>query len=284
MDSDSDSVSIRTVSTASFFTNDDESVTGSDVILNTSRSQILNIELQEGDDMTLLDGTHWQEQAETPLKFLLNQLNMSTNEKEWRCIAGSYALRCFETDVLGRRCDWRSGDVDVFHVCTYAEFLWYSFYPFLARLWNWGFHIVLHTVVNSPNGERVSPLTLMSYITRGITDEDDYGHVAVDALFDVDISTITDEVDYLSFLLNSNLSDTLEVVDDFDIDICQLRMIWPSGDEQQYAIYAPTSISNNIMMRQMTVTYRVTQCEYRTRKRKEKYESRGYKTVAVVST
>jgi hypothetical protein len=122
----------------------------------------------------------------------------------------------------------------------------------------------------------------MGHATQGLTAVNEYNNMAVDALFDVNVSAITDEIKCFSFLLNSDLSDTLEVVDNFDIDVCKLRMIWPSG-EDQYAIYAPTSISNNIMMRQMSVTFRHLQGqnEQKTRKRKEKYERRGYKTIAI---
>jgi hypothetical protein len=281
MDSESESISINTASSSSsVVASDDDSSIGSEVVVDGCR--VLSVVIEIGSDMALPGRSIWQGEAETPIQFLLQQLDMSRNDKDWRCIAGSYALYCFETKVLARSCDWRSGDVDIFHVCTYTEFLWRSFYPFLARLWSWGFHIRLYSTATPPGGERISPLRLMGYAMQGITNADVYENMPVDALFDVDVSAITDEVECFSFLLNSDLSDTLEVVDNFDIDICQLRMIWPSG-EDQYAIYAPTSISNNIMMRQMSVTFRHLQGqnEQKTRKRKEKYERRGYKTIAI---
>ena len=205
MDSESESTTTQTVSDSSSDTtfNDDSSI-ASEVVVGRCRCLYVIIEL--GNNMTSLsEGNLWQEGAATPLQFLLDQLDLSENNIDWRCIAGSYALYCFETDMLCRPCHWKSGDIDIFHVCTYTEFLWRSFYPFLVRLWSRGFRIRFYSDEGPVGGELVTPLRLMGHAMHGLTAVNEYNNMAVDALFDVDVSAFTDEIECFSFLLNSDL-------------------------------------------------------------------------------
>ena len=280
MDSEYESTSTETASdSSSNVTLDDISSIASEVVGTGCR--FLGVVIELGNNMTSLSEANlWQEGAATPLQFLLDQLDLSEKNIDWRCIAGSYALYCFETDVLCRPCRWKSGDIDIFHVCTYTKFIWCYFYPFLVRLWSKGFRIRFYSDETPVGGELVTPLKLMGYAVHDLKVVHKYDNMAVDALFDVNVSAITHEIERFSFLLNSDLSDTLEVVDNFDIDICKLRMVWPNG-EDQYTISAPKPIRDNITMQKMTVTFRNVpgQNKQKTRKRKEKYERRGYNTI-----
>jgi hypothetical protein len=106
MDSEYASTSTETASdSSSNVTLDDISSIASEVVGTGCR--FLGVVIELGNNMTSLSEANlWQEGAATPLQFLLDQLDLSEKNIDWRCIAGSYALYCFETDVLCRPCHW----------------------------------------------------------------------------------------------------------------------------------------------------------------------------------
>jgi len=280
------SLSTETLSDEEFHSFDDDSSFRSEMSVQGCR--YLTVKIEEGNEMALtgMHENNWRTVTDTPLHFLLQQLRMSQNEREWRCIAGSFPLWTYETNVLGRYCAWKSGDIDIFHVCTYTDFLWHSFYPFIVRLWEHGFNVIIYSAQRPPQGERVSPMMLMGYALQGIQEDADmYHNLPIDALFDVDVSSLTDEVDNFSFILKTNAEVTDDIINTFDINICQIQMIW--NEQELHTLYAPMSIQDDIIARNMRVTYTITEQEddtqnmRRTQQRRRKYEHRGYNTIGI---
>jgi len=221
-----------------------------------------------------------QPMATTALDFILSALDMQRDNFESRCIAGSFALKAYEERILHRAVHWPANDIDVFHVaCTeLTEFTWNSVYPFLNWFYACGYEFILYDATY-PEGTQVTPPTIMGYISSPESLQDPYPSLQLRAIVDIDVTSITNAVQKVSFLLHNHARTTKEIVDEFDIDICRLRMTWNLDTGCQ--LYCTRAMSRHIVARQMNVIYRIfhrndTATTRDTNVRVMKYTQRGY--------
>jgi len=193
----------------------------------------------------------------------------------------------YESIVLQRDIDWKPRDLDVYHAgMDYTDFTWKYFYPYLVTLYNRGFNITLFTPDHPYAGVLSTPAMVIGYAMSPLPVgcPEMYPNLSLRAIMDIDISALTDEIDSISFILHRDADDTTQIVDEFDINICRLRMIWTLDDN---FIFSKTcDLHAAIVNKIMAVFYgsryvNDTATTRRTELRRLKYETRGYATGAV---
>jgi len=222
-----------------------------------------------------------QPRAATVLEFILSALGMQYDNFESRCIAGSYALKTYEERILHRNVAWPANDIDVFHVAStdITDFSWNSVYPFLHWFQVCGYEIILYDATYHPNGTHVTPATIMGYLASPDALGDAYPSLQLRAIVDVNVASITNEVQKVSFLLHNHARTTKEIVNAFDIDICRVRMTWSLDDG--YHLHSNQRMTRHIIERKMNVYYRTyhrydSDTARDTSVRVRKYMQRGY--------
>ena len=176
----------------------------------------------------------------------------------------------------------------VFHAgMDYREFWSMYVYPFLVRLVFLGFRVILHSD-DAFNNQVISPDALFWYaMSLPLSpDNGNYRNLCIRAVVDIDITSICPSIGNLSLILHRSAQDTLEVVNEFDIDVCRIRMI--SDQLLNTTFSAPYSVIAHVRNKQMLVIYRHvapddTETSNRTHKRRQRYERRGYAATSIAT-
>jgi hypothetical protein len=222
------------------------------------------------------------------LDTLVHLLQLSSQNINDVCIAGSSSLHAYCHFLNGEEEEWIPKDMDVFFANLPSDiFLQRHVVSLIARASECGIEFkvvsVFDGVASEWHGVQVSPENLMTYAEDNESLVDMYPEtVACDMIVDIDISHVSSKVQTLSLICNSGAANTAEIVNNFDINICSIRAtVDVCGSVWSWNFCTLSSVEKDVKERRMEVIYRIMYpgdegTSQATVNRAKKYVDRGF--------